>query len=256
MSKLIAVISPAKLLDDQTHYPNLPCTQPEFTAEAKKLAALLQKMSPAELSKLMAMSSALGKETALKFDQWQLPFTHENAHPAMLMFKGEVYRGLQAEELHLKQLEFAQKHVRILSGLYGILRPLDLIMPYRLMMGTPLSIGKTHKNLYAFWSEKITTHLDQALDKKGILMDLASSEYFKSIDLKTLNRKVISCEFRQKKGNDYVVVNTYAKSARGKMTRFIIDNAITKADDCRAFDYDGYSLLDARSDDERLVFVR
>jgi cytoplasmic iron level regulating protein YaaA (DUF328/UPF0246 family) len=129
-------------------------------------------------------------------------------------------------------------------------------MPYRLMMGTPLSIGKTHKNLYAFWSEKITTHLDKAWDKKGILMDLASSEYFKSIDLKTLNRKVISCEFRQKKGNDYVVVNTYAKSARGKMTRFIIDNAITKADDCRAFDYDGYSLLDARSDDERLVFVR
>jgi cytoplasmic iron level regulating protein YaaA (DUF328/UPF0246 family) len=256
MSKLIAVISPAKLLDDQTHYPNIPCTQPEFLAEAEKLAGQLKKMNPAELSELMDMSVSLGQETALKYKKWKLPFTHENAHPAMLMFKGEVYRGLQAEELHLQQLEFAQKHLRILSGLYGIMRPLDLIMPYRLMMGTRLNIGKTHKNLYAFWTEKITSHLDQALDKKGILLDLASSEYFKSIDLNALNRKVISFEFRQKKGNDYVVVNTYAKSARGKMTRFILDNAITKADDCRAFDYDGYTLLDARSDDSRFVFVR
>jgi len=153
-------------------------------------------------------------------------------------------------------LEFAQEHFRILSGLYGILRPLDLVMPYRLMMGTPLAIGKTTKNLYAFWTEKITAHLNDSLDKKGVLIDLASAEYFKSIDLKTLNRKVVTCEFRQKKGNDYVMVNTYAKSARGKMARFIIDNAITKADDCRAFNYDSYSLLDARSDDQRLVFVR
>jgi cytoplasmic iron level regulating protein YaaA (DUF328/UPF0246 family) len=252
----MAVISPAKLLDDQTHYPNLPCTQPAFPNEAKKLAALLKKMSAGELSTLMDMSTALGKETEIKFKQWTQPFTHENAHPAMLMFKGEVYRGLQAEELHLGQLEFAQEHFRILSGLYGILRPLDLVMPYRLMMGTPLAIGKTTKNLYAFWTEKITAHLNDSLDKKGVLIDLASAEYFKSIDLKTLNRKVVTCEFRQKKGNDYVMVNTYAKSARGKMARFIIDNAITKADDCRAFNYDSYSLLDARSDDQRLVFVR
>lgn len=256
MSKLMAVISPAKLLDDQTHYPNLPCTQPEFAAESKKLATLIKKMSAGELSALMGMSNALGKETEIKFKQWALPFTHDNAHPALLMFKGEVYRGLQAEELHLGQLEFAQEHLRILSGLYGILRPLDLVMPYRLMMGTPLAIGKTYKNLYAFWSEKITAHLEESLDKKGVLIDLASAEYFKSIDLKKLNRKVITCEFRQKKANDYVMVNTYAKSARGKMARFIIDHAITKADDCRTFNYDGYSLLDARSDDHRLVFVR
>jgi cytoplasmic iron level regulating protein YaaA (DUF328/UPF0246 family) len=123
-------------------------------------------------------------------------------------------------------------------------------------MGTPLTVDKTHKNLYTFWTNKITAHLDQSLDKKGVLIDLASTEYFKSIDLKTLNRKVVTCEFRQKKGNDYVVVNTYAKSARGKMARFIIDNAITNADDCRAFNYDGYSLLNNRSDANRLVFVR
>jgi cytoplasmic iron level regulating protein YaaA (DUF328/UPF0246 family) len=154
MSKLIAVISPAKLLDDQTHYPKLPCTQPEFTSEAKKLAALLQKMSASELSKLMAMSSALGKETELKFKQWQLPFSHENAHPAMLMFKGEVYRGLQAAELNPKELTFAQKHLRILSGLYGIMRPLDLVLPYRLMMGTPFEFDKKAPNLYVFWKQK------------------------------------------------------------------------------------------------------
>jgi cytoplasmic iron level regulating protein YaaA (DUF328/UPF0246 family) len=252
----MAVISPAKLLDNQTHYPNLPCTQPEFTADAKNIASLLKKMSAIELAKLMQMSIALGKETELTYKQWTQPFTHDNAHPALLMFKGEVYRGLQAQELHLKQLQFAQEHVRILSGLYGILRPLDLVMPYRLMMGTKLVISKEHKNLYHYWTTKITAHLNESLDKKGILIDLASSEYFKSIDLKTLNRKVVTCEFRQKKGNDFVVVNTYAKSARGKMARFIIDNTITKASDCRAFDYDGYRLLDARSDAERLVFAR
>jgi len=256
MSKLIALLSPAKLLDDQSHYPDLPCTEAAFTAEAHHLVAKLKKQKPAELASLMSMSDALAAETHHRFQSWQLPFTHQNAHPALLLFKGEVYRGLQAHELNIKQLAFAQDHVRILSGLYGILRPLDLIMPYRLMMGTPFSFDKKHTNLYSFWKEKITNHLDRDLDKNGVLVDIASQEYFKSIDTGKLNRRVIACEFRENKGGKYVVVNTYAKSARGKMARFIIDAGIKNSNDLRAFNYDNYKFLPALSEENKLVFVR
>lgn len=256
MSKLIAVLSPAKLLDDQTHYPNLPCTDAAFTGEAKSIVAKLNKLNSSELAKLMSMSAALGKETQQRYHSWKLPFTHQNAHPAMLMFKGEVYRGLQAHEFNLKQLGFAQDHVRILSGLYGVLRPLDLIMPYRLMMGTPFQPDKKTASLYAFWREKITNHLDQNLDKKGVLVDLASQEYFKAIDTVQLNRRVVSCEFRETKGDKHVVVNTYAKQARGMMARFIIENAITKPEDMRGFDLERYRFQSAPSDNDRFVFVR
>lgn len=256
MAKLLAVISPAKLLDDKTHYPNIPCSQPDFSEEAKKIIGILKKKSAKDLAELMNMSAALAEETALKVQRWHLPFTHENAHPAMLMFKGEVYRGLQAEQLNLKQLQFAQEHMRILSGLYGILRPLDLIMPYRLMMGTPITIDKNARNLYAYWTESVTNHLKEAIDPKGFLIDLASQEYLKCINLKALERKMISCEFRERKGDKLVVVNTYAKSARGKMARFIIENNIKKPTDLKAFNTDGYALLSSASNEENLLFVR
>ena len=229
MSSFIALLSPAKLLDDQTHYPNISCTDLVFAQEAAELAALLKKLSPDKLGELMDMSSALASETHARFQQWQLPFSHQNAHPAMLMFKGEVYRGLQAQELNPKQLNYAQKHVRILSGLYGILRPLDLIMPYRLMMGTPFVVDKKTPNLYAYWKSKITSNLQADLGKKTSIINLASQEYFKSIDTTLLNNRIIECEFKEKRNNKYVTVNTYSKLARGKMARFIIDHRIESA---------------------------
>ena len=206
MSSFIAILSPAKLIDDQTHYPNLSCTDVAFAEDAARLAGKLKKLSPENLAEMMSMSQALAMETHARFQQWKFPFTHQNAHPAMLMFKGEVYRGLQAAELNPKGLSFAQKHLRILSGLYGIMRPLDLVMPYRLMMGTPFGFDKKAPNLYAFWKQKITEALDNELGKKDVLINLASQEYFKVIDTKLLGRRIIECEFKETKGKGFATV--------------------------------------------------
>ncbi len=256
MSKLVAVISPAKLLDDSTHYPELESTQPVFTKEAEYLAGKLKKLSAKDLSGLMEISSKLGEENKARYAQWHLPFTHQNAHPALLMFKGDVYRGLKAEELSKKELAFAQDHLRILSGLYGVLRPLDLVMAYRLMMGTPFSPDTKTKNLYAFWGNKIATQLAKDIDPKGILVNLASTEYFKAVDLKTLNRKIITCEFKERKGDKYSIVMTYAKQARGMMARFIIENKIKKAEDLKAFDMENYIFNTKLSSEDNLIFTR
>jgi hypothetical protein len=256
MSSFLALLSPAKLLDDQTHYPNIACSTAEFTSEAELLHKKLRKLSAAQLSEMMDMSLALGQETQVRIAQWQLPFTHQNAHPAMLMFKGEVYRGLQAQELNRKQLDYAQNHFRILSGLYGILRPLDLVMPYRLMMGTRFEIDKKTPNLYAFWSEKITTHLDRELNKKATHINLASQEYFKCIDTKKLQRSIINCEFKEKKGNAFTTVNTYAKLARGLMARYIIDQSLKNATDIKSFDVAGYHFNASLSSETNYVFTR
>ena len=256
MSSFIAILSPAKLIDDQTHYPNLSCTDAAFAEDAARLVGKLKKLSPENLAEMMSMSQALAMETHARFQQWKLPFTHQNAHPAMLMFKGEVYRGLQAAELNPKELTFAQKHLRILSGLYGIMRPLDLVLPYRLMMGTPFEFDKKAPNLYAFWKQKITEAMDKELGKKDVLINLASQEYFKVIDTKLLGRRIIDCEFKETKGKGFATVNTYSKLARGKMARFIIDNQIKKADDIRSFDSDGYCLNENLSGADHFVFTR
>ena len=256
MSSFIAILSPAKLIDDQTHYPTISCTDAAFANEAAELVARLKKLSPDKLGDLMEMSSTLASETHARFQQWQLPFTHQNAHPAMLMFKGEVYRGLQAQELNPKQLDYAQKHIRILSGLYGIVRPLDLIMPYRLMMGTPFAADKKTPNLYAYWKNTITSNLQADLGKKACIINLASQEYFKSIDTTVLKNRIIECEFKEKRNNKFVTINTYSKLARGKMARFIIDHEIKNADDIRAFDTDAYSYNESLSSADRFVFSR
>jgi cytoplasmic iron level regulating protein YaaA (DUF328/UPF0246 family) len=220
------------------------------------LAGKLKKLSPEKLAEMMSMSQALAMETHARFQQWKLPFTHQNAHPAMLMFKGEVYRGLQAAELNPKGLSFAQNHLRILSGLYGVMRPLDLVMPYRLMMGTPFEFDKKAPNLYVFWKQKITEAMDKELGKKDVLINLASQEYFKVIDTKLLGRRIIDCEFKETKGKGFATVNTYSKLARGKMARFIIDNQIKKADDIQSFDSDGYCLNENLSGPDHFVFTR
>ncbi len=256
MSKLVAVISPAKLLDDSTHYPDLECTQPVFTKEAEYLSARLKKLTAKDLSSLMDISPKLGDENKKRYADWHLPFSHQNAHPAILMFKGDVYRGLKAEEFSKKELSFAQDHLRILSGLYGVLRPLDLVMSYRLMMGTPFSPDAKTKNLYTYWGTKLGEQLAQDIDPKGTLVNLASTEYFKAVDLKTLNRKLITCEFKERKGDKYSIVMTYAKQARGMMARFLVENKIKKADELKAFDLDNYSFNSKLSSEDNWIFTR
>ncbi len=256
MSKLIALISPAKLLDDKTHYPELSCTQPIFIKEAEVLAQKLKKVSAKKLSELMDISAALGVENEMRYTAWRLPFTHANAHPALLMFKGDVYRGLKAETLSKKELNVAQEKLRILSGLYGLLRPLDFVMAYRLMMGTPFSPDAKTKNLYAFWGTKIGEQLKKEVDEKGVVVNLASTEYFKAVDQKALKRKVITCEFKELKGDKYSIVMTYAKQARGMMARFIVENNISNPKDLIAFDTERYAFNPRQSSESLLVFTR
>jgi cytoplasmic iron level regulating protein YaaA (DUF328/UPF0246 family) len=256
MSKLIAVISPAKLLDEKTHHQDINYSQPEFTQEAEYLVSKLRKKSSKSLGELMDLSVALSDENKRRYAQWSLPFTPENAFHAVLMFKGDVYRGMQAETFTTKQLEFAQNHLRILSGLYGLVKPLDLIQPYRLMMGTPFAPDSKYKNLYSYWGTKPTDALVRDLDPKGVLVNLASSEYFKAIQPSQLDRRVVTCEFKEQKGDKLAIVSTFAKLARGYMAGFIVRNGIQKAEDLKAFNLQGYRFEPKVSSENDWVFVR
>lgn len=252
---LLAVIAPAKLLDDQTHYPQYKCSQPDFTAEAEYLVSLLRKKNTPEFIKMMSVSESIASQTRIQFQNWKLPFSHKNAHPALLMFKGEVYRGLDAKSLNPGDLSFANTHLRILSGLYGVLKPMDFVMPYRLMMRSKLQLPD-HKNLYNYWKEKITENLRNSIQKAGVLINLSSSEYFKAIDTGKLGRSIISVEFLEKKGNGYVNIATYSKLARGKMARFLIEEKIEKSDHLKAFDIDQYRFNPNHSDEKQFTFTR
>lgn len=256
MSSLIAVLSPAKLLDEQTHYPELPCTQPVFLKEASQLVEILKKKKASDLATMMEMSAKLADENVKRFNAWHLPFDHTNSFPSILMFKGDVYRGLSAETLDKKTLVKSQEKLRILSGLYGILKPLDLAMPYRLMMGTRFAPDKKSKNLYAFWGNKITEELKKDISERGTIINLASAEYFDVVNTTLLGRKIISCEFKQQKGDKYTIANTYSKLGRGMMARFILENNIQKVGDLKAFDADRYSFNKALSTEETFVFTR
>jgi cytoplasmic iron level regulating protein YaaA (DUF328/UPF0246 family) len=253
---MITVISPAKLMDRSIRSDLRGLTQPAFPAEAAALAKGLKALSPSAISKLMTVSPKIAAETAEDYHQWQLPFTPENATPALLLFRGDVYRGLDADSLSKGELDFAQKHLRILSGLYGILRPLDLIQPYRLMMGTPYVPSKSHKNLYSFWGTQLADHLQSEGKEANIIVNLASEEYFRALHVPGLKARVVTCEFKEKKGMKYTVVSTYAKLARGKMTRHILTNKINKPEQLITFNEDGYAFNPSLSAEDRLVFTR
>jgi cytoplasmic iron level regulating protein YaaA (DUF328/UPF0246 family) len=256
MSSLLALLSPAKLIDDQTHYPNIPCSTPQFIDEAHYLVKKLRSLSPEQLTQILDISSKLAQETQQRHMNWQTPFSHQNAHPAIMMFQGEVYRGLKANELNSKQLQYANKHIKILSGLYGILRPLDWAMPYRLMMGTRFEVDSKTPNLYTYWQQKISTHIKQATKPNDCIINLASQEYFKCIDVRVLERRIISCEFKEKKGSSYAIVSTYAKLARGSMARFLIDHSIKNVPDIKAFNYENYQFNKHLSNESIFVFTR
>jgi len=254
---MLIVISPAKSLDFKTKSTTQEFTLPEFLNESEKLVAKLHKMSAKKLSDLMNISADLGNLNYERYQTWHLPFTPENAKQAVLAFNGDVYTGLDAPTLSEKKLKLAQQKLRILSGLYGVLKPLDLMQPYRLEMGTKFGVGRA-KDLYSFWGDKITKKIQKAIDESGskILINLASNEYFKSIDAKKMDAEIITPSFKDMKNGEYKMISFFAKKARGLMTRFILENDIENACDLQAFDAEGYVFNPRLSKQGQPVFTR
>lgn len=254
---MLIVISPAKSLDYNTPSVTSHFTMPEMLDESEKLVARLKKMKPKQLSDLMGISASLGQLNYERYQTWHQPFTTENAKQAVLAFSGDVYQGLDANSLSENQLLELQNKLRILSGLYGVLRPLDLMMPYRLEMGSKLKYQRS-KDLYAFWKNKITPVIKTAIQESGsnVLVNLASNEYYKSIDTKKLGSEIVTPQFKEGKNGQYKMVSFFAKKARGLMTRFILENNIEKAEDLQAFDLDGYIFNPRLSKPGNPLFTR
>lgn len=249
------VLSPAKSLDYETQLPTKNATEACFLTEAERINKLLKNKSPKQLSKLMNISDNLGQLNYERNQDWHLPFTKDNARQAVYAFKGDVYRGMDVYTIPKEKIEKLQDTVRIISGLYGLLKPLDLIQPYRLEMGTKFPVGK-NKNLYEFWQKKVTQALNDELKDDEIFLNLASNEYFKAIDRKALKVPVIDINFKDFKNGKYKTIAIYAKIARGLMTRFIIDTDAKTLNDIKKFDYEGYAFDDNLSSDNELVFTR
>ncbi|MGH1360112.1 MAG: peroxide stress protein YaaA [Burkholderiaceae bacterium] len=257
---MLIVLSPAKTLDLESPLKTRLHTQPEMLDEAAKLVKVLRPKSPASLSRLMSISDKLGALNASRYDDWTLPFNEANARPAVLTFAGDVYDGLDAGSLSESRLKWAQDHVRILSGLYGLLRPLDLMQPYRLEMGTRLK-NTRGPNLYAFWGKRITNRLNETLanQKSPVLINLASDEYSKSIDRKALAADIVQPVFeepRPGKDKPWAVISFMAKKARGAMARYVIEKRLTRVESLKEFDRDGYRYSPEASTDTRWVFRR
>lgn len=255
--RMIILLSPAKSLDFETPAKTTLETQPEFLNDSERLVKKLKKLSSQKIGSLMGISPALSDLNYERYQNWKLPFTTENAKPCSLAFTGAVYQGWGAKELNDEALLFAQNHVRILSGLYGILKPLDLIQPYRLEMGTRFEVTPKVKNLYVFWKKKLTEHLNETIEKgNGEVVNLASNEYFKAIDAKTINGNIITPVFKDLKNGEYKTIMTFAKLARGYMTRYAIDHRITAAEELKGFNMEGYSYSENMSSETEWVFVR
>ncbi len=253
---MLMIISPAKTLDYESPLATETHTQPDFLDDACELIDQLKELEPHQVSNLMSISDKLGQLNAERFQTWHTPFTPDNARQAVLAFKGDVYTGLDAESFSNEDFSFAQKHLRILSGLYGLLKPLDLMQPYRLEMGTRFE-NPRGKDLYAFWGSKITEALNQLLasDDK-VLVNLASNEYFKSVQKKHLDARLVTPQFKDWKNGQYKMISFYAKKARGLMCRYAIQNRITQADDLKGFNLDGYYFSEDQSDNNNWVFLR
>lgn len=254
---MLVVISPAKTLDFETPVKTRSFSQPDFLGDSQILIDELKHWSPEQLSELMSISPTLGNLNYERFNNWHTPFDKDNARQALFAFKGDVYVGLDAHSLASEDVKFAQKHLRILSGLYGLLRPLDLIQAYRLEMGTRLKLGDAG-SLYDFWGSKITDALNTEFKgkKQQILVNLASNEYFKAVKEKQLSADVISPVFKDYKNGHYKIISFFAKKARGLMSAYIIKNRITTLADLYAFDLDGYQYSPRESSDKAPVFLR
>jgi cytoplasmic iron level regulating protein YaaA (DUF328/UPF0246 family) len=254
---MLTVISPAKTLDFDSPLTTRRATQPEFLEQSAALVEDARDLSPADIHSLMGVSENIAELNHRRFMNWAAPFGLDNARQSLFAFKGDVYTGLEAETLDSKQLTFAQKHLRILSGLYGVLRPLDLMQPYRLEMGLKFA-NRGGKNLYEFWGGEITGSLNKALKKSGspVLVNLASNEYFKAVQPKDLDADVVTPVFKDLKGDKYRIISFFAKKARGQMARFIIDNELNEPEGLKKFRVDGYRYNKAESTARELVFTR
>lgn len=249
------VLSPAKSLDFETKIPIDYATQPSFLKQAALINKSLKDESPKSLSKLMKISDNLGQLNYQRNQDWQLPFTKDNSRQAVYAFSGDVYRGLDAYTIPKDKIETLQNTVRILSGLYGLLKPTDLIQPYRLEMGTKYAVGN-NKNLYEFWRDDITKALNEELEDDEVFLNLASNEYFKAIDTKKLKVPVITANFKDLKNGEYKIIAFYAKAARGYMARYIVDTNAKTIDDLKGFNYEGYNFSEPLSTETELVFIR
>jgi len=254
---MLFLLSPAKSLDYETPAGDVPHTLPQFVPQSAELIEVLRPKSSQQIAELMDLSDALAALNVARYETWTPKFTAKNAKQAILAFNGDVYDGLDAKSLSPAALDWAQQHVCILSGLYGVLRPLDRMQPYRLEMGTALANPKG-KNLYAFWGAQIAEHLNHLLakDTAPVIVNLASQEYFKAVDLKTLKARVIECVFEDYKGGKYKIISFFAKRARGLMARYATLNQVNHPDGLRAFDLDGYAYAAEASSPNRLVFRR
>ena len=254
---MLIVISPAKRLDFDTRSPTRKCTTPVFLDEARHLVDRLKDLSPQGLSKLMGVSKKIAELNHRRYGEWCTPFTLSNAKQAMWAFRGDVYTGLGADDFDRSDLEFAQKHLRMLSGLYGVLRPLDLIQPYRLEMGTRFTTQKGG-DLYRFWADKITVRLNRDLKSIGssTLVNLASLEYFKSVRTADLDAQVVTPVFKERKNGEYKVISFVAKRARGAMSRYLLKHRIDDPAEVKKFTEQGYRYSERLSDDGNWVFTR
>ena len=249
------LLSPAKSLDFKSELPTNKTSSICFEKEAQYLNSILKSKNPKELSDLMSISSKIADLNYERNHSWSLPFTQANARQAVYAFSGDVFRGLDAYSIDVNKIDFLQNSVRIISGLYGLIKPLDLIQPYRLEMGTKLAFD-SNKNLYDYWRKKITEQLNLELDDKEPILNLASNEYFKAIDTKVIKSEVYSANFKQLKNGEFKTIAIFSKKARGMMTRFIIDNNITEITNLKSFDYDGYMYHKDLSTDKELIFTR
>lgn len=251
------VISPAKNLYDSCPVSLEKYSEANFLPEAEKIVSVMKKKKPVQLAKLMDISPKLAELNFRRFQEWSLPFSPENAWQAILMFNGDVYQGLKAETFTPEEFDTAQQELRILSGVYGLLKPLDLIQPYRLEMGTNVTVARK-KNLYEIWKTKITAKLNEELKEtdRKILINLASVEYFGAIDTKKLKARIITPSFKEHKEGQYQMVSFFAKRARGLMSRFIIQNQISDPEEIKAFDSEGYYFNNQLSKADNWVFTR
>jgi hypothetical protein len=254
---MLFLLSPAKSLDYETPLPELPHTLPGFVPQSSELIEVLRKKSPAQIAELMDLSDKLAGLNAARYEAWAPEFTPHNSRQAALAFNGDVYEGLDAKTLSAAQLAWAQERLCILSGLYGVLRPLDWMQPYRLEMGTTLATAKG-KNLYQFWGAQIAQYLNEraASQKTPVIVNLASEEYFKAVDRRALQVPVVACAFEEFKAGKYKIISFMAKRARGLMVRYAIEKKADSVKKLEGFNVEGYALAPEVSSPERLVFRR
>ena len=255
---MLFLLSPAKSLDYDTPLPaDLPHTLPQFVPDSTRLIEVLRARSPQEIASLMSISDPLAALNVARYAAWKPRFTAANARQSVMAFNGDVYEGLRAQTLSREELDWAQRHVAILSGLYGVLRPLDRMQPYRLEMGTRLATD-AGANLYQFWGARIAEYLNRQLqaDATPVVANLASQEYFKSVDRKTLKARVVECVFEDYKGGQYKIISFHAKRARGLMARYAIQQRVATPRQLEGFDLEGYAFHPGASTPERLVFRR